>query len=183
MSSLDFRTQQRSFDVLGYAHNPSLLNSHSNPYTGDVHTAFKNEGALLGQPNVGGMTRKQVKEWKRKRENKGDFDFDEHEEGEEEGEKGEGSDAPKKKKKKEYVGPWAGWENERVGVEVQPTEEEWEEQEVLSTVVRTDGKSKVRNVQPGGEPKREIGFGEEKSTFHGWFMRSTDDMVITDALV
>ena len=82
-----------------------------------------------------------------------------------EGEEG----APKKKKEKvqkEYVGPWAGWEGESLEM-VAPTQEEWEEQEEGGGApLNKKARSKV--IVDAG--KKEVGFGEEKSVFHGAFL-------------
>ncbi|KAH8927220.1 WD40 repeat-like protein, partial [Atractiella rhizophila] len=97
----DFMRQQRSFHVSGYAHNPSLLNSHVQPFIGDVHSAYSNGGQLSTDL---APSRSAVRATKRKRHAKGELGvFDE------EGQEGES---------REYKGPWAGWEDERVGERV-----------------------------------------------------------------
>jgi pre-mRNA-processing factor 17 len=142
MSDLDFRTQQRTYHVKGYAQNPSILPGVSAvlPYVGDVHTAHANGGALLGDIRP---TRAQQRDLKRKRKEKGTLGVFE-EEGEEE------ADRPR-----EYKGPWAGWEDEKVGEPVGPDLEEYEV-------------ARQRSTKPLVErSEKEIGFGEEKSILHG----------------
>ena len=59
---------------------------------------------------------------------------------------------------------------EKVGVEAKPADEEWAEQERLSTGPIQLGKKKRRAVEAEEREKagkREVGFGEEKSVFHG----------------
>ncbi|KAK4692534.1 hypothetical protein P7C70_g9107, partial [Phenoliferia sp. Uapishka_3] len=113
-----FKTQQRSFHVLGYAANPSF---GGEGYVGDLAKAAANGGDFIGDVKP---TRATIRATKRRRKAKGTLgEFDDPDE-EEEVEEAEGEDAemelgedgePKKRKKKEkvqkeYIGPWAGWE-------------------------------------------------------------------------
>jgi pre-mRNA-processing factor 17 len=143
MSDLDFRTQQRTYQVKGYAQNPSILGDTATalPYVGDVHAAYSNGGALLSDLKP---TRAQQRELKRKRKTKGALGvFDEEGEEEDQG------------RPREYKGPWAGWDEEKVGEPVGP---ELEEYEVAAK----------RSTKPVVErSEKEIGFGEEKSILHG----------------
>lgn len=172
-SDLTFKTQQRSFHVLGYAANPSVLAMTGDvSIVGDVHAAYANDGAFAGDIRI---TKAAQRAQKRKRKGKGTLgEFEDEEEEEEEEVAGEGGvegeeGAPKKKKEKvqkEYVGPWAGWEGESLET-VAPTQEEWEEQEEGGGApLNKKARSKV--VVDSG--KKEVGFGEEKSVFHGAFL-------------
>lgn len=172
-SDLTFKTQQRSFHVLGYAANPSVLAMTGDvSIVGDVHAAYANDGAFAGDIRI---TKAAQRAQKRKRKGKGTLgEFEEEDEEEEEevaGERAaEGEEgAPKKKKEKvqkEYVGPWAGWEGESLEM-VAPTQEEWEEQEEGGGApLNKKARSKV--IVDAG--KKEVGFGEEKSVFHGAFL-------------
>lgn len=75
---------------------------------------------------------------------------------------------PKKKEKKdkvqkEYLGPWAGWEDENMGAAV-PTDEQWAAQEAAGGAPLT---KKQRTKAVLEEGKKHVGFGEEKSIYHG----------------
>lgn len=166
-SDLSFKEQQRSFDVLGYAANPSILTGdHAGPgLVGDLEQAFRNNGELIGERKV---SRAVMRETKRKRKGKGTVgEFDDEEEEEEEPVLAEGEVAvprvKKEKVQKEYIGPWAGWENEVIAP-VAPTVEMWEDQIAAGGAPLTK-KQRTKAVVESG--KREVGFGEEKSVFHG----------------
>lgn len=184
ISDLSFKEQQRSFDVLGYAANPSIMDGSSSASTsafvGNVHEAWRNAGDLLIDRKI---TKSATRAMKRKRKGKGtlgEFE-DEDEEEEDEVPLAEGEIAPvgensepvvtlKREKKdrvqKEYLGPWAGWEDERASGDggVGPTEEEWEEQAIAGGAPLSK-KQRVKAILDEG--KRQIGFGEEKSIYHG----------------
>ncbi|KAH9456427.1 hypothetical protein Pst134EA_011656 [Puccinia striiformis f. sp. tritici] len=160
INEVDFDRQQRTFHVLKYAKNPSIISSTSeNPalnFVGDVHSAFKNEGMLASEMKI---TKAMQKKVKRKREDKGELGvFDEEEEEEEAGEDG----APRPPtKSREYKGPWAGWQDEHLEP-VGPDEEEYEAAKRASTsssIVKKQATEK-------GQGKREVAYGEEKSTLH-----------------
>lgn len=142
---------------------------------GDVQAAQANGGVLVGDRQV---SRAAVKAAKRKRKGKGTLgEFDDSEEEEEEvavGENGEPVEAvageegapPKKKKEKfqkEYIGPWAGWEGENLNT-VGPTVEEYEEQ-AEGGGAPLNKKARMKATIDTG--RQEIGFGQEKSIFHG----------------
>lgn len=170
MSDQAFKTQQRSFAVLGYAANPSF---GAEGYVGDLAAAQANGGDFIGDVKASRAT---IRATKRRRKAKGTLgEFDDPDEDDDdaavEGEDAEmqvGEDGePKKRKKaekkqKEYIGPWAGWEGENIAT-VKPTEEEWEEQDERGGKPLTK-KERARPVIDAG---KQIGFGEEKSTFHG----------------
>ncbi|GAA6061123.1 hypothetical protein JCM10212_001723 [Sporobolomyces blumeae] len=188
-SEFSFREQQRSFHVLGYAANPSLeagVSAAVPTMVGNVHEAYRNGNASVSQVKP---TRKDVRETKRRRMGKGkvgvfedpDDEQDEEAQGEggaaidgEEGEEGqalEGGEAAssgKRKKpakeQKEYLGPWAGWEGEKISVVV-PTEEEYEEQEARGGPLLNKQERRRKVLEESN--RKEVGFGEEKSVFHG----------------
>lgn len=150
MADDDFRQQQRSFQVNGYARNPNLagvdaFSGAALPFVGNVHAAYLNGGATVAEQVV---TKKQTREMKRKRKAKGELGvFDEEPvEGEE-----RDPNAPR-----EYKGPWAGWDEHEVDAAVYegPDEEEYE-------VARRTKRPLIE------KSKRDVGFGEEKSVFHG----------------
>ncbi|GAA5949520.1 hypothetical protein JCM21900_000248 [Sporobolomyces salmonicolor] len=183
-SELSFREQQRSFQVLGYAANPSLAagtSATAPAMVGNVHEAYRNGGALVSDLKP---SRAHVRATKRRRKAKGKLgefdDPDEEGEGEEdaegeddeaeqegEAEEGEEGTQPKRKKakeQKEYLGPWAGWDGEKIAA-VQPTEEEYEEQELHGGPLLNKQERRKKLLEDAG--RREVGFGEEKSVFHG----------------
>ncbi|GAA6010806.1 hypothetical protein JCM10207_005852 [Rhodosporidiobolus poonsookiae] len=187
-SAQSFAEQQRSFHVLGYAANPSIaagsLSASSDQpgvvpaFVGNVHAAYKAGGTLVSDVKP---SRRQVKEMRRKRKAKGRLgEFDdpdeeeeegaegEKEEGEAEGEEGDDADErPKKKAKekeqREYLGPWAGWSGESTAV-VAPTEEEWAEQELAGGPLLNKEQRRKKVLE---DANREVGWGQEKSVFHG----------------
>ncbi|GAA5908142.1 hypothetical protein JCM8208_003702 [Rhodotorula glutinis] len=178
-----FREQQRTFHVLGYAANPSIAAGSSAPsFVGDAALAHTHQGATaaLVKPS-----RREVRETKRKRQAKGTLgEFDDPDEqddeaaaaageGAAEGAAAEGEDdeaagerQPKRAKKpqREYVGPWAGWDGESMAVAI-PTEEEYEEQEAQGGKLLNKEERRKKLLEDAN--RREVGFGEEKSVFHG----------------
>lgn len=188
-SEFSFREQQRSFHVLGYAANPSLnagVDGETPAVVGNVHEAYRNQGASVSQVKP---LRKDVRETKRRRMGKGkvgvfdDPDDEDEEEQVDGGNEGQDGDAPQegdaaaasgaagkrkkaKKEQKEYLGPWAGWEGENLSVAV-PTEEEYEEQELAGGPLLNKQERRKKLLEDAN--RKEIGFGEEKSVFHGAF--------------
>ena len=149
MSDLDFTAQYRSFNNLGYAHNPSNIGGVDAetgaplvPFVGDVHKAYQTGGALLDRPK-----RAEVRSMKRKRNAKGTLGVVELE--------GEAAEDADPDRPREYVGPWAGWESEKIAPAI-PTEEEYEEIE----------KKSFKRVAVDKE-NDSIPFGTETSVFHG----------------
>lgn len=144
MSESDFRQQQKSFNVLGYARDPSASVDTLAQYVGDSSKAIQQQGGLEADFKP---TRTQTRALKRKREEKGKVGvFNDPEEEREEGQP---------PKEKEYVGPWAKYEQE----EFIPDGPDWEEQEEHFK------RTKTAPIIVKG--KRDVGFGEEKSVFHG----------------
>lgn len=150
MSDYDFRTQQRTFDTLGYARNPSMYSDGSSiggQYVGDVARARQMNGASALESRPGGSSSQQKlvsKAAKKQRIGQdGELDIVE----------GEGA----------YVGPWGGWAGEKTNLDggAGPSEEEIKRAEELST-------SRQREKQEM-EAKRlkEDEQGTEKSIFHG----------------
>lgn len=107
MDSYTFAMQQRTFEVKGYALNPSADGAESKPFIGSLDSAHEN-----GYASIDGLrtSRKDKREMKRKRAGKGDLSVVD----------GEGA----------YVGPWASWEQDKQEevVEVEDEPEEWREE-------------------------------------------------------
>ncbi|GAA5930385.1 Cdc40p [Sporobolomyces koalae] len=191
-SEFAFAEQQRSFHVLGYAANPSLHagidSDHTPALVGNVHEAFRHQGASVSQVKP---TREVTRAAKRRRMGKGkvgvfqDPDEEDEEEGQDEEPSAEGApDAAAveggdgdangagaagkrkkpKKEQKEYLGPWAGWEGDNHGVVV-PTEEEYEEQELAGGALLSKEERRRKVLEDAN--RKEVGFGQEKSVFHG----------------
>ena len=141
MSEHAFRRQHLTYNVLGYAANPSV-DPNAPAFIGAVERAEAN-----GQRTVDmiGATRAQKKELKRKRKPKGDVEVV------------DGDNA--------YMGPWAAYEGDDTRKDLPESafanveDEEEEESEVEdNAVTRRANRSKA---------KRGGGVGQETSTFHG----------------
>jgi pre-mRNA-processing factor 17 len=143
MNETDFRTQLRTFESYGYARDPSISSTGVNGsvgsgilgtgYIGDVNKAIEMGGATIYDTVPKNMRPNQ--NLKERRKPKGDSSVL------------EGDNA--------YLGPWAGYENEKIGQAARPTDEELEFVSAMHT--------KTRQPKTAGE----IPFGEEKTVFHG----------------
>jgi pre-mRNA-processing factor 17 len=165
--------------------NPSI-NAESNEIVGDLNKAGGLGGQSISQVKP---ARKDTREIKRRRMGKGkvgvfeDPDEEQEEEEEEQTEEGqgegEGDGEPEesnqsgegsikrkkpKKEQKEYLGPWAGWEGDNTTVAI-PTEEEYEEQELQGGPLLNKQERRRKLLEDAN--RKEVGFGEEKSVFHG----------------
>lgn len=147
ISESDFRQQQKSFNVLGYARNPAaaLTDQADLQYVGSSEQALQLQGGMDADFKP---SRQQTKALKRKRAEKGHLGVfnNPDEEQEEEGQP---------PKEKAYMGPWAEYEQE----DIIPDGPDWEEQEEHFK------RTKTAPIIVKG--KRDVGFGEEKSVFHG----------------
>lgn len=146
MTDFDFRNQQRTFETLGYAKNPSqYAGGNGSEWVGDVQEAQRLGGASAVELRGGGSAeaRSLARQTKRKRKGQdGDLSVIE----------GEGA----------YVGPWGGWEGERVQTEpVGPSEEELKAAEERSSD-RKRQEAEMKELR-----QREAEQGTEKSVFHG----------------
>jgi len=143
MNEMDFRTQLRTFESYGYARDPSISSAGvdgsigggvlGTGYIGDVNKAIQMNGATIYDSVPKNMQPNQ--NLKERRKPKGDSSVL------------EGDNA--------YLGPWAGYENEKKGEAARPTDEELE---FVSAMTK-----KTRQAKTSGE----IPFGEEKTVFHG----------------
>ncbi|CAD6581516.1 MAG: hypothetical protein CYPHOPRED_001598 [Cyphobasidiales sp. Tagirdzhanova-0007] len=149
MSDVDFRNQEMSFNVLGFARNASILGGDAalQPFVGDVKAAMTMNGQSLRDFRP---PKSDVKATKRKRKNKGKLGtFDDPDKEKVEGEQSD------EEEDKAYMGPWAGWKDD-VTAPLIPEEEEYALPE--------------RRAKKGPiieKSKKDVGFGEEKSVFHG----------------
>jgi len=106
MDDYSFMVQHRTFDVHGYALNPSSENGDAKPLIGSLNSAHQN--GYLSIQDIR-PTNAVQREMKRKREAKGDSSIVE----------GEGA----------YMGPWADWQGEKdVEPIVEEEAEEWREE-------------------------------------------------------
>lgn len=156
MSEVDFNSQRMSYNVLNYARDPSILGAGGSSFVGNSAAVAKHGGQSIAELRP---QKSVTKATKRKRKDKGQlgvFDDPEDDEEKAEGEDGAPAAADKSDKMKGYMGPWAGWKDEMNAPAV-PSQEEWELHE--------------RRINKKGpiieRSKKEVGFGEEKSVFHG----------------
>lgn len=148
INSFDFHNQQKTFENLGYARNPTAYTDGSiagSEWVGDVAGA-SSRGFDSAAESRGGTAaqRKAAKQLKKQRTGKGgDTGITD----------GEGA----------YVGPWGGWQGESANLEhgVGPDEEEIRRAEELSTV-RKQEKQAMEERRAREEEQ-----GTEKSIFHG----------------
>jgi pre-mRNA-processing factor 17 len=125
MDDYTFAMQQRTFDVHGYALNPSNLSSISGnaaPLVGSLNAAHEN--GYLSVQDV--RPSKEIrKEMKRKRDGKGDAGVVD----------GEGA----------YLGPWAGWEGDKdVEIVVEEEAEEWRDEKRKREEAKTAAAEKMK---------------------------------------
>jgi pre-mRNA-processing factor 17 len=136
MDDYTFAMQQRTFDVHGYAINPSNLSSINGtnaPLVGSLNSAHSNNYLSIQDIRPSNAVRKETK---RKRDGKGDAGVVE----------GEGA----------YLGPWAGWEDDKdVEVVVEEEAEEWREEKRKREEARVQAQEKMKEARV------------EKSIFHG----------------
>lgn len=103
MDDYTFAMQQRTFDVHGYALNPSNVDGGDKPIVGSLNQAYQNGFSMVDGLKVSNRDRKEAK---RKRNGKGDTSIVD----------GEGA----------YLGPWAEYEGEKeVAPEIEEEAEEW----------------------------------------------------------
>ncbi|CEH19493.1 mRNA splicing factor [Ceraceosorus bombacis] len=145
MSDFDFRAQQRTFESLGYARNPSnLAQNGGNGFVGDKARALALKGASAFELRGGdGESRKAARALKKQRKGQ-DGSLEDV---------GEGG----------YAGPWGGWHGEKVNVAegVGPTPEEIKRAEERST------NRQLEKLEMEARRRREDAAGTEKSVFHG----------------
>ena len=125
MDDHSFLMQQRTFEVHGYALNPSASNGGAKPLVGSLNSA--NENGYLSIENM--RTANSVKrETKRKRGTKGDASVVE----------GDGA----------YAGPWAGWEGDKEEDPVIEEEaEEWREEKRRREEATLAAKEKMKQAR------------------------------------
>ena len=125
MDHYSFVVQQRTFDVHGYALNPSNTSGQSAPIVGSLNSAHQN-----GYNSIDNMrtSRAAKKDAKRKRAAKGDLGVV------------DGDDA--------YQGPWAGWEGDKeVDPVIEEEAEEWREEKRRREEASTAAKEKVKQAR------------------------------------
>ena len=122
MDDYTFMVQRRTFDVHGYALNPSVAEGVSGPIVGSLNLAHQNGYDGIDTMKV---SRAQQREIKRKRGRKGDLDVVD----------GDGA----------YVGPWAEWEGEKdVDPVVEEEAEEWREEKRRREEATVAAKEKMK---------------------------------------
>lgn len=138
ISEMDFRTQHRTFETYGYARDPSL--STATNLAGQTGQGLMGTGyignlavaAELGGASIHDRVRRDLrpnKDARKKRDKKGQLD------------QVDGADA--------YKGPWAGYEDDNVGIATGLAEEQIEEVKTLqkSTGISTKNIAKESNAE------------------------------------
>ncbi|KGB76415.1 pre-mRNA-processing factor 17 [Cryptococcus deuterogattii 99/473] len=125
MDDYSFLMAQRTFDVHGYAVNPSIQNT-ATPIVGSLANAYQN-----GYNSIENIrpTRSERKETKRKRGGKGDASVVD----------GEGA----------YMGPWANWQQDKQEapvVEEEEDDEEWREEKRRREEASAAAKEKMKTA-------------------------------------
>ncbi|ORX38435.1 WD40-repeat-containing domain protein [Kockovaella imperatae] len=141
MDDYTFMVQQRTFDVHGYALNPSVASGASGAYVGSMSVAHEN-----GYAGIDGikMTKAEKREAKRKRHGKGDAGVVD----------GDGA----------YVGPWADWEGEKeVDPVIEEEAEEWREEKRRREEASEAAKAKLKQARE----EKSIFHGKELTDYAG----------------
>lgn len=159
ISAFDFKDQQRTFELLGYARNPSAYAAGSaatnaQAFVGDQLTAQAMGGASMAELRGGtAATRRASRAMRRKR-------------------KGREGDASVPEGTGAYVGPWGGWDDEVPASEfvpvdaadqapVGPTPEE------IAAAQAAAEKRKREATEYARRREKDEAHGTEKSIFHG----------------
>lgn len=155
ISDFDFRNQQRTFNILGYARDPSQfaagtgVGGSASAYVGDRTAAMQRGGVTLAELRGGDrQTRSHSRAMKKRR-------------------KGQHGDASIVDGEGAYVGPWGGWEGEadsaatEMPQSIGPTPEEIVAAED-SAAART---LEVKQLERRRAVQQEL--GSERSIFHG----------------
>ncbi|WVQ80202.1 hypothetical protein IAT38_002307 [Cryptococcus sp. DSM 104549] len=141
MDDYSFLMAQRTFDVHGYALNPSIHSGSSAPIVGSLNQAHQNGYASIENMKP---TRAERKETKRKRGAKGDLGVVD----------GEGA----------YVGPWADWAGEKeVDPVVEEEAEEWREEKRRREEAAEVAKEKMKVARE----EKSIFHGKELTDYAG----------------
>ncbi|CAD6585834.1 MAG: hypothetical protein TREMPRED_004248 [Tremellales sp. Tagirdzhanova-0007] len=141
MDDYSFMMQQRTFDVHGYALNPSAQNGHLRPVIGSLNSAHQN-----GYMSIQDMRPSKAvqRETKRKRGAKGDSSIVE----------GEGA----------YVGPWADWVGEKeVDPVIEEEAEEWREEKKR----REEATVAAKEAMKAAREEKSIFHGKELTDYAG----------------
>ena len=102
MSDFDFRNQQRTFDLYGYARNPSEFAATSQAFVGDLSAAKSTGGASFAEMRGSSADARQASRAMRRKR------------------KGRAGDASIADGEGAYLGPWGGWEDEAPKTEFVP---------------------------------------------------------------
>lgn len=154
MSDFDFRNQQRTFDLYGYARNPSEFAATSQAFVGDLSAAKSTGGASFAEMRGSSADARQASRAMRRKR------------------KGRAGDASIADGEGAYLGPWGGWEDEAPKTEfvpapdvsVGPTDEEIRAAQAAAEKRRKDAAAIERRRQ------LDMAHGTEKSIFHGHSM-------------
>jgi pre-mRNA-processing factor 17 len=153
ISEMDFRTQHRTFETYGYARDPSL--SSANNLAGQTGQGLMGTGyignlavaAELGGASIHDRVNKELrpnKDARKKRDKKGKLD------------QVEGPDA--------YKGPWAGYDDDKVGI---PTGLNEEQQEEVKTIINPIKSSLTKNIAQETHTETTIFHGASERDYLG----------------
>ncbi|WVF67446.1 hypothetical protein IAT40_002202 [Kwoniella sp. CBS 6097] len=141
MDSYSFSKAQRTFEVHGYALNPSTTSSEAKPIVGSLNNAHQNGYQAIDTIRPSRSERKEVK---RKRAGKGDLSVVD----------GEGA----------YMGPWAGYEGDKdVDPVVEEEAEEWREEKRRREEASATAKEKMKVARE----EKSIFHGKELTDYAG----------------
>ncbi|OCF31560.1 pre-mRNA-processing factor 17 [Kwoniella heveanensis CBS 569] len=141
MDSYSFSKAQRTFEVHGYALNPSATSSEARPIVGSLNSAHQNGYQTIDTIRPSRSERKEVK---RKRAGKGDLSVVD----------GEGA----------YLGPWAGYDGDKdVDPVVEEEAEEWREEKRRREEASAVAKEKMKVARE----EKSIFHGKELTDYAG----------------
>lgn len=152
MSDFDFRNQQRTFDLMGYARDPSVYAQGlgANAWVGDRSAAVQLGGATMAELRGGDASARSAARALKKRRT------------------GRGGDAGILEGTGAYLGPWAGWEHEAAQTEqvpvagdVGPTAEE------LNAAAANAEQRRREAAEMEKRRQMDQVRGTEKSIYHG----------------
>ncbi|CED84827.1 mRNA splicing factor [Phaffia rhodozyma] len=141
MDAHAFHSQQRTFAIHGYAHNPSAINSTAQPIIGNIASAIALDFQTADSHRA---TKAAKKDFKRKRQAKGDLSVV------------DGEDA--------YKGPWATWDGDAaVDEEKEEEAKEWREEKKR----REEAASSAKEKRKGAGEEKSIFHGKSLTDYAG----------------
>lgn len=150
ISDFDFRNQQRTFDVLGYARNPSDFASGSrSAFVGDRQAAQRMGGATAAELRGGDAEARALSRAMKRRR------------------KGRSGDASVVDGEGSYAGPWGEWKEEEVIDEADVDDDVGPSAQELQQVEEQATQRRQEAAQDAKRRRMDQEHGSEKSIFHG----------------